>query len=66
MREPVQDWQHSSEVETQVEQMLERFNLEDKIKLVSSQFVRSSGLQPPAGLPVFNLCDGPAFLRSSR
>jgi beta-glucosidase len=65
MTRPLLDWQHSSEVETQVEQMLEQFSLEDKIKLVSSQFVRSSGLQPPAGLPAFNLCDGPAGIRSS-
>jgi beta-glucosidase len=65
MREPVQDWQHSSEVQVQVEQMLEQFTLSDKILLVSSQFVRSSGLQPPAGLPAFNLCDGPAGIRSS-
>jgi beta-glucosidase len=65
MHEPVQDWQHSGEVETQVERMLEQFSLEDKIKLVSGQFVRSSGLQPPAGLPAFNLCDGPAGIRTS-
>ena len=65
MREPVQDWPHSNEVETQVERILEQFSLEDKIKLVSGQFVRSSGLQPPAGLPAFNLCDGPAGIRSS-
>jgi beta-glucosidase len=65
MHEPVRDWRYSSEVQTQVEQMLEQFSLDDKIKLVSSQFVRSSGLQPPAGLSAFNLCDGPAGIRSS-
>ncbi len=65
MREPVQNWQHSSEVQVQVERMLEQFSLPDKILLVSGQFVRSSGLQPPAGLPLFNLCDSPAGIRTS-
>lgn len=46
--------------------MLEQFSPPNKIKLVSSQFVPSNDLQPPAGLPAFNFCDGPAFLNSSR
>jgi beta-glucosidase len=61
----IKHWQHSSEVDSRVEQMLKQFSLEDKIKLVSSQFVRSTGLQPPAGLPVFNICDSPAGIRTS-
>jgi beta-glucosidase len=65
MTKSFSDWLHSSEVESRVETMLEQFSLPDKIKLVSGQFIRSSDAKPPAGLPAFNLTDGPAGVRTS-
>ncbi len=59
------DWRNSSLVAEQVEKILEQLSLEDKIRLVSGQFILGSTDKPPSGLPLFNMADGPAGIRTS-
>jgi len=56
-------WDTSAGVDEQVEVLLIQLSLQDKIKLVSGQFIREESEAGPAGLPPFHLADGPAGLR---
>jgi len=57
------NWTRSAGVDEQVEVLLGKLSLQDKIKLVSGQFIREESETGPAGLPPFHFADGPAGVR---
>ncbi|UQN09160.1 glycoside hydrolase family 3 protein [Deinococcus sp. QL22] len=59
-------WYDSLHVDARVEDVLSRLSLDDKIKLVSGQFIQDrleAGSTGSGGLPPFNMADGPAGVR---
>ncbi|MFC4456382.1 beta-glucosidase [Deinococcus sonorensis] len=58
-------WDASADVDARVDALLAQLSLDDKVRLVSGQFIRERTDVGPVGLPPFHLADGPAGLRRS-